>query len=143
MGVAWGIVVVVLSLLAWGGQTISWLAPTTAAKWNLAEAEDNVEPVYWRDIRGEAPWDFLTLWPLLVAGVLLILDEPSWAYFGLGGGAMYVYFAGRGVFTRRSLERRGFRVGAPLNLKLGYVMLTTWGVTGLITIFAAVVALPT
>jgi hypothetical protein len=142
MHVVWGIVVVALSLLAWGGQFVSWLAPDLAARLSLMEEEDTVEPTYWADIRGEAPLDAVTLWTMVVAGVLLILNVSAWAYFGLVGGGMYVYFAGRGVFTRIALRRRGFRVGAPQNLKLGYIMLAVWGLMGLITIAAAVIALP-
>ena len=143
MQIVWGIVVVVLSLLCWGGQTIAWLAPATAVRLTLMEAEGDVEPTYFADIRGEAPWDFLTLWTMLVAGVLLIIDNSAWAYFALVGGGMYVYFAGRGIFTRVAMQRRGFRVGNPLNLKLGYTLLAVWGVMAVITIAAAVVALPT
>lgn len=143
MAVFWGLVVVVLSLLAWGGQAIAWLAPETAVKWSLMEAEDAVEPTYWADIRGEAPLDFFTLWTMVVAGILLIFDNPAWAYFGLVGGGMYVYFAGRGILSRIAISRRGLRVGSPHNLKIGYTFLAMWGVVGLITIAAAVVALPT
>jgi len=142
MQVLWGGIVVLLSMLAWGGQFVAWVAPKTAARYSLIEPEDSVEPSYWADIRGEAPFDFITLWTMVVAGVLLIFDVKAWAYFGLVGGGMYVYFAGRGVFTRVALQRRGFRVGSPHNLKLGYAMLVIWGLMGLITIAAAVVALP-
>jgi hypothetical protein len=141
--IVWGIVVVALSLLAWGGQTIAWLAPATAVKLQLMEAEADVEPAYWADIRGEARWDFLTLWTLVVAGFLLLLDNPGWAHFGLVGGGMYVYFAGRGILTRLELRRHGLRIGSTASVKLGLVMLVIWGVMGLITIIAAVVALPT
>ena len=55
---------------------------------------------------------------------------------------MYLYFAGRGISTRMAMQRRGFRVGTPLNLKLGYTLLGMWGVMAAITIVAAVVALP-
>ncbi len=143
MNVFWGIVVVALSLLAWGGQFVSWIAPKTAARLSLMESEDTVEPTYWADIRGEAPLDTITLWTMVVAGGLLVLDIDAWAYFGLVGGGMYVYFAGRGVFTRVAMQRRGFSVGAPHNVKLGYALLAVWGVMGLITIAAAVIALPT
>ena len=143
MNVFWGIVVVALSLLAWGGQTVSWIAPDLAARLGLMEPEDSVEPTYWADIRGEAPLDFITLWTMVVAGVLLILDNSAWAYFGLVGGGMYVYFAGRGIFTRVAMQHRGFRVGNPLNLKIGYAFLVVWGLMGLIVIAAAVFALPT
>jgi hypothetical protein len=141
MGVVWGIVVLVLSLLCWGGQTVSWFAPTKAAELTLTEAEGAVEPTYWADIRGEALWDFLTLWTLVVAGMLLILDSPAWAYFGLVGGGMYVYFAGRGVLTRLEMQRRGFRIGTAQSVRAAYILLPIWGVVGLMTIIAAAVAL--
>ncbi len=143
MEIVWGIVVVVLSALGWGGQTIAWLGPDVAVKLGLMEAEDDVEPTYWADIRGEAPWDFLTLWTMVVAGALLIIDEPAWAYFGLVGGGMYVYFAGRGIFTRAVMQRRGLRVGSPGSLRVGYTFLTIWGVMAVITIVAAALSLPT
>jgi hypothetical protein len=143
MGTVWGIVLVALALAGWGGQTISWFAPDTAVKLTLMEAEDDVEPSYWADIRGEAAWDVLTLWALVVAGILLVFDAGAWAYFGLVGGGMYVYFAGRGIFTRMAMQRRGFRIGSPANVRAGYVFLAVWGVVGVVTIAAAVVALPT
>ncbi len=141
MGILWGVVVVALSLLCWGGQAISWFAPETAARLTLMEAEDSVEPTYFADIRGEALWDTLTLWTMLVAGVLLVADNTVWAYFGLVGGGMYVYFAGRGIVTRRAMQQRGYRIGAAQNVKVGYLFLAVWGVMGLITIAAAAIAL--
>ncbi len=132
-----GIVVLVLSLLCWGGQTIAWLAPGTGVRLNLMEAESDVEPAYWADIRGEATWDSLTLWPMVVTGVLLIVDSPAWAQFGLVGGGAYVYFAGRGIFTRISILRRGYRVGTPANVRTGLAFLAVWGVMGLVVIAAA------
>ncbi len=80
---------------------------------------------------------------MVVAGILLIIDEPAWAYFGLVGGGMYVYFAGRGIFTRLAMQRRGLKIGAPANVRLGLVFLAVWGVMGLITIVAAASALTT
>ena len=142
MGILWGLVVVALSLLCWGGQVISWFAPATAVRLTLMEAEDTVEPTYFADVRGEALWDTLTLWTMVVAGVLLTLDVSAWAYFGLVGGGMYAYFAGRGIVTRRAMQQRGYRVGVAQNVKLGYLFLAVWGVMGCITIVAAVVALP-
>jgi len=105
-----GIVIVALSLLCWGGQAIVCFAPATGVKLGLTEAEAEVEPTFWADLRGEALWDFLTLWTLVVAGVLLIIDDSAWSYFGLVGGGMYVYFAGRGVAARVAMRRRGLRI---------------------------------
>ena len=65
MEVLWGLVILALGVLAWGGQAISWLVPSTAARLGLAESQETVDDVYWADIRGEALWDTLTLWTLL------------------------------------------------------------------------------
>ena len=141
MSVTWGIVVIVLSVLAWGGQTISWFAPSSAERLSLTEAEADVEPAFYADIRGEALWDTLTLWVLVVAGALLIAGNSAWSYFGLSGGGIYVYFAGRGLLTRRAMQQRGLRIGSAQNLKSAYLFLTLWGVMGLVTLVAAAVEL--
>jgi hypothetical protein len=141
MQIFWGIVLVASSLLCWGGQTIVCFAPATGARLGLSETEADVEPTFWADVRGEAIWDFLTLWTLVMAGVLLIIDHPAWAYFGLVGGSMYIYFAGRGILTRVAMLRRGLRIGAPKSVKVVFIFLTIWGVTGLATIVAAITAL--
>jgi hypothetical protein len=142
MGIVWGIVVIVLSLLGWGGQAVSWFAPSRAVRWSLTEDPAAVEPVYHADIRGEALWDTLALWTMPAAGVLLVADVAAWAYFGLVGGGMYAYFAGRGILTRREMQRRGFRIGTPENVRIGYAFLAVWGLMAVITIVAAVIALP-
>jgi len=139
--VFFGIVVVALSLLCWGGQTVVFFAPATGAQWGLSEKEADVETTFWADVRGEALWDSLTLWTLVVAGVLLIIGRAAWTHFGLVGGGMYVYFAGRGIFTRVAMMRRGLRIGTPRGVKVALTFLTIWGVTGLVTIIAAIAAL--
>jgi hypothetical protein len=143
MDIALGIVAIGLGALAWGGQLLTWLAPRRAATLNLMEAENTVEPVYWADIRGEARWDSFTLWTLIAAGALLLVGNSSWAYFGIGGGCIYLYFAGRGIVTRLEMRSRGFRIGDPKNVTLGLMTLGAWGVLGLITVIAATNALAT
>lgn len=141
MGVVWGVVIVVLSGVCWGGQVISVVAPDTAARWGLQEAERDVDPAFAADGRGEALWDLVTLWTMPLAGVLLVLDNPSWPYFGLVGGGTYLYFAGRGVTARVVMRRRGIRIGSADNVRIGLLALTVWGLMAVITIVAAVVAL--
>ena len=138
-----GIMVAALSLLCWGGQAIVWFAPATGAKLGLSETEADVEPAFWADVRGEALWDFLTLWTLVVAGGLIALDHGAWRYFGLIGGAMYVYFAGRGILTRVEMQRRGLRVGSTQSLKVVFTFLTIWGLMGLVMVIASFVSLTT
>lgn len=141
MQVGWGIAVVVLSSLAWLGQSLSWFAPATAVRLGLTEDPDDVEPTFWADARGEALCDLLTLWTMLVAGVLLIVDSTAWPYFGLIGGGVYLYFSGRGVLTRLAMLRAGLRIGSSESVKLGLALLTVWGVMGLTTIVAAIAEL--
>jgi hypothetical protein len=141
MTFAWGVVVVLLSLLSWGGQALSWLAPTIAVRWKLMEAQDDVEPAFWADVRGEAVWDTCTLWTMVVAGVLLITDVNAWVYFGLVGGGMYLYFGGRAILARAAMARRGLRIGSSSNVRLGYVFSAVWAAMGLVTIVAAIVSI--
>lgn len=141
MGIVWGVIVVVLTLPCWGGQAISWFSPALGTRLKLMEAEESVEPTYYADIRGEALWDTLTLWTMPLAGALLIADSPAWPYFGMGAGAAFIYFAGRGIATRRAMQLRGFRIGNSENVTTAYAALAIWGVTGAVTLAAAVVAL--
>jgi len=136
--VLWGVVVVLLSVLSWGGQSLSWFSPSTAVRWRVMEAEDDVEPTFFADMRGEAVWDTFTLWTMVVAGVLLIADAGAWPYFGLVGGGMYLYFGGRGIFARVAMMRRNLRIGAPENVRLGLVFSAVWAVMALVTIVAAI-----
>ena len=143
MELAWGLILIVLSVICWGGQTLSLFAPSTAEQLGVTEPEEAVEPAFYADVRGEAAWDTLTLWITIVAGVLLIAGSTAWPYFGLSGGAVYLYFAGRGVFTRRALERSGLRIGTRQNVTVGYAFLIAWGVMGLVTAIAAISVLTT
>lgn len=138
MTTLWGIVVVALGLLAWAGQVISWLAPDTAVRLSVMESEDSVEPSFYADVRGEAMWDSLTLWTMVVAGALMLAGSSWWTYFGLVGGGMFVYFAGRGIASRRSIQQAGFSVGAPKTVAQAYVFLALWGMIGLITVIGAI-----
>lgn len=140
MQVLWGIIVVTLSLLGWGSQFITLVAPRTGARFRPTASED-AEPAYWIDFRGEAPFAAVTLWTMIVAGILMILDVDAWAYFGLVGGGMYFYFAGSAIFTRIAARREGLPLGTLKNDRLRYTMLVLWALMGLITIAAAVVSL--
>ena len=139
----WGVVVTLLSLLGWGGQAVAWFSPSTAVRWRVMEAEADVEPTFWADIRAEAAWDTMTLWVMVVAGVLMIVDVEAWPYFGLVGGGMYLYFGGRAIFARVTMTRRGLRIGAKANVRLGLVFSAVWAAMALITISVAIGSLAT
>ena len=137
MQLALGVVVLLLAVLCWVGQLISWFSPTTAARWSLTERQEDVEPTYWLDVRGEALWDLISLWPMVVVGWLLIVDSADWAYWGLVGGGMYIYFSGRGIITRMAMLKGGCRIGSAQSVNLGLAALTIWGLMGLATVVSA------
>ncbi len=143
MNLIWGAILIIFTLiLCWLGQIITAFWPTVATKFSLIEPEADVDPAFYADVRGEAFWDMATLWTLPVAGILLIVNSPLWVYFGLVGGGMYLYFAGRGIAVRLVMQRRGIRIGKPETLNVVYVFLTLWGLIAVVTIFMAVAALP-
>ena len=142
MHVFWGVILIIFTLLVcWLGQIITTFSPKLAVKMQLVEPESEVDSTFYTDVRGEAIWDSLILWTLPVAGILLILNNESWTYFGLVGSGSYLYFAGRGIATRLLMQRRGIRIGAPNTLKLFYVILTLWGLIAIVTIIMAISAL--
>jgi len=141
MNIIWGAILTIFSLLGWLGQALSALSPKVATKLELTEPESDVDPTFYADVRGEAIWDTIILWTLPVAGILLILNISLWAYFGLAGGGMYLYFAGRGILTRLAMQRRGIRIGKPGILKAYYVFLALWGLIAVVTIIIAIMEL--
>jgi hypothetical protein len=141
MNLVWGIVLVIISSIGYFGQLISAFWPAKAEKLGLTEPEADIDPTFHADVRGEAYWDTAILWILPVAGVLLVLNNPVWVYFGLVGGGMYLYFAGRGIVVRRVMQGRGIRIGKPDTLKVGYIFLFLWGLAAIITIILAIAAL--
>ncbi len=83
----------------------------------------------------------LTLWTMVVAGVLLIADASSWVYFGLVGARHYLILRRPDHLHRVAMQRRGLRIGAPQNVRLGYIFGAVWAATALITILAAIASL--
>ena len=113
MNIIWGIILLLVSGLAYFGQVIATFWPETAVKLSLTEAKADVDPTFDVDGQGEAMWDTAVLWLLPVAAVLLLFNHPVWAYFGLVGGGSYLYFAGRGIVVRRLMQQHGIAIGKP------------------------------
>ena len=141
MDIVWGILLIIFGLIAWGGQVLSALKPKFATRLGLIEPETNVDTSFYADVRGEAKWDSITLWTLPFAGILILLNNQLWIYFGMIGGSMYLYFSGRAVFTRLELKRHGVRIGKQELLKVYYIFVTLWGIIGLATIIKVIKAL--
>lgn len=141
MHLVWGILLTISSFLAWIVQLISTINPNLAEQWGLVEAQSDVEQTFHTDALGEAYWDALILWILPLAGILLILDNPVWVYFGLVGSGMYLYFAGRGIVVRRKMQQDNIRIGSQESKKGAYLFLVIWGLTAIITILYGIFTL--
>ena len=142
MNLNWGAILILFTgILCWIGQVINAFSPTLAARIGLTEPESDVDPTYYVDGRGEAIWDALILWTMPAAGLLLILNNPWWVYFGIVGGGMYLYFAGRMFVVRRAMLQRDIRIGKPETVKLYNAVLILWGLIAVATIIMAVAAL--
>lgn len=129
-----GIVIVIFSLIAWVGQMISAISPKVGASLGVIEPESEVDETFFIDQRAEAVWDSFVLWPLVIAGILLLLNIKSWSYFGIIGGSVFTYFSGRGIVTRLFLKKNGIAIGNPGNLKTNLIFLLIWMMIGVGTI---------
>jgi hypothetical protein len=142
MNIIWGVILTIFSLFGWIGQGVTAFSPKVAVKLGLTEPESDVDPTFYADVRGESIWDTMILWTLPVAGILLLLNNLLWAYFGLVGGGMYLYFAGRGITVRLAMQRRGIRIGMRKTLAAIYVFMILWGLIAVVTIVMAATVLP-
>lgn len=138
----WGILLTILTLITWFGQALTALSPDWAARIGFSEPQSDVNPTIYADMRGEAIWDTLIIWPLSVAGILLLLNNSAWIYFGLVGSGMYLYFAGRFITTRLIMQRQGILISKPQTIKLYFGIAGVWGLMAITTILMAVMASP-
>jgi len=139
LNLIWGIILVSVTLKCWIGQIITALSPKLAVKIRIAESASDVDSTFFSDMRGQAIWDAISLWTLPVAGVLLIIHNAVWTFFGLVGGGIYLYFVGRGIASRLIMQRRGINIGRS-NLKVIF-FLTLWGIIAIVTIIIAIATL--
>ena len=77
MEIVWGVVLIVLGLLAWGGQGLSYFAPGTAEKLNLTEGKERSSRSSGLMAKVKRSGSFSFRWILVVAGVLLLLDHDA------------------------------------------------------------------
>ena len=98
-------------------------------------------PRFFADMRGQAIWDAISLWTLPFSGILLLMNNYLWSYFGLIGGSMYLYFVGRGIVSQLTMQRHRINIGKAKKLKVKYMILILWGLIAIITIVLALISL--
>jgi hypothetical protein len=137
----WGIILVSVTLKCWIGQIIIAFSPKVAAKIRIIEPGSNLDSTFYTEMRGAAIWDATNLWTLPIAGILLIINNSLWTYFGLVGGGMYLYFIGRTITYNLTLCRNEVNIGSSKKLKVKLMIFTLWGFVAIVTIIMAVMDL--
>ena len=127
MVLAIGILILVLGLIAWVGQTLAFLVPSVAMKLGVLEPESEVDPtLHIMEAKAEGLVDLLLTWTLPAAALLMILNHPLWPYLGLFGGGVFLYFSGLIILSRVFLKRAGKRVGSPASERAAYLFGCLW-----------------
>ncbi len=129
MVTAVGVVVLVLGLFAWIGQSLSFLAPSIALALGVLEPQDELDPaLHIIEAKAEAVVDMLLAWTLPASAVLMILDHPLWPHLAFFGAGVFLYFSGLISFSRYFLKRAGRKVGRPASERAAYLFGGLWAV---------------
>ena len=122
-----GIFVIVVGLIVWVGQTLSFLAPEIATKLGVNSLEEEMDQsLYIIETKANGLSDILLTWTLPLSGLLMIFDRKIWPFLALIGSGIYIYFALLTIFTRIFLKKRGKKVGSPSSEKTAYVFSAIW-----------------
>ncbi|MGD2152672.1 MAG: hypothetical protein PVG79_05345 [Gemmatimonadales bacterium] len=142
MVTAVGVVVLIVGLICWIGQSLTFLARSVAVKLGVAEPEEEMDPtLYILETRVQGLNDMLLTWTLPLSALLMLLEHPLWPYLGLIGGGIYVYFSGVIILSRVFLKRRGMKVGPASSERAAYVFGVIWILSALTMIALASIEL--
>ncbi len=137
-----GIIVFLLGMLCWIGQSLALFSLPTAIRLGLFEAESEVDgSLYQIERLAEGIMDFLLCWMLPVSGLMMVLEIKIWPILALVGGGVYLYFPGLIILSRIVLKRQGKKIGSPSSEKAAYLFGTLWALSALIMIWLAVLKL--
>lgn len=122
-----GIAVIVVGLIAWVGQSLSFLVPTIAIKLGLCEPEEEMDQsLYIIETKAQGLSDMLLGWTLPLSGLLMIFDHKLWPILALIGGGTYIYFSAVIMLSRIFLKKRGKKVGRQSSENSAYVFGSIW-----------------
>ena len=142
METAIGILVVVLGLVCWLGQTLVVFAPDVAVRLGVNEAEGTIDQsMYLFERYSQGIMDILLTWLLPASAVMMLLDHALWPIFALVGAGVYLYFPGVFSITRIVLKRNGLAVGGRVSEVTAYVLGALWTLSALLMIALAVAEL--
>ncbi len=130
-----GIFIIAVGLLCWIGQSLVFITPHAAEKLGLVEPKDDMdEGFYIIEAKSIALNDLLLTWTLPLSGLLMILENPLWPYFGLIGGGIYLYFSGYIILSRIFLNKNNKKIGSSSSVTTAYIFGVIWTLSALLMI---------
>ena len=88
-----GVLVIVLGLICWLGQTLAVFAPRVAVKLGVSEPEEELDKsMYLFERYSQGIPDILLTWLLPASALMMLLDNVHWPILALVGGGVYSYF---------------------------------------------------
>jgi len=134
-----GVLVIVLGLICWLGQTLVVFAPDVAVKLGVGEPEEEIDrSMYLFERYSQGIMDILLTWLLPASALMMLLDYSHWPILALVGGGVYLYFPGVFSITRVILKRDGLKVGSPASQVAAYVLGVLWTLSAVYMIVLAI-----
>ena len=134
-----GILIVVLGLICWLGQTLVVFAPRVAEKLGVGEPEEELDrSMYLFERYSQGIPDVLLTWILPASALMMLLDYEHWPILALIGGGVYLYFPSVFSITRIVLKRDGLKVGSPASQATAYVFGALWTLSAIYMIVIAI-----
>ncbi len=137
-----GILVIVVGLICWIGQSLAVFALPTAIRLGLFEPENEVDQsMFLFERYSMGIMDILLTWTLPLSALMMIMGSSSWPLFALIGGGVYLYLSGAFMITRIVLKRHARKIGRPSSVKAAYVFGWIWILSSVTMIVLAVIEL--
>ena len=134
-----GLIVLLVGLICWIGQTIVLFNPSLGLKLGLNEAESEMdETFYILETKPIALIDLLLTWILPVSAILMILDHPSWPILALIGAGIYLYFPSNIISHRIYLKKYGKKIGNSTSVLSAYIFSGIWILSAIVMIVLAI-----
>ena len=134
-----GILVILLGLICWLGQTLVVFAPHIAEKLGVGEPREELDTsMYLFERFSQGIPDMLLTWILPASALMMLLGYEAWPILALVGGGVYLYFPSVFTITRIVLKREGLKVGSPTSQVTAYVFGALWTLSAVYMIVLAI-----
>ena len=136
------ILVIILGLICWLGQTLVVFTPNVAVKLGVGEPEQDIDrSMYLFERFSQGIMDILLTWMLPASALMMLLGNEYWPILALVGGGVYLYFPGVFSITRIVLKREGKKIGNPASEITAYIFGALWTLSAVLMIALAVAEL--